>query len=360
MIARRSLAICAIAVLGVGIGCREQRASAPRAELTARRGRSRRTPAAAAPTARGSSRPGAGHRLAVSRRVSPGRSYSSRTAQAGRRSTRSISPRAASRALTTDQQYGDENPRWSPDGPADPVQVESRALWPVARDRPAGLRPVCDAGRRQRRPAAHDRSRQRKRSELDAGRQEHRLLVRQGFARRSLSPVAGRWPRRAADASFRRPGDHADGLAGRHAGRVRGAVAEPRASSGSIRSTSSIWRRGRRRPLAGGGGSCWPAWAPGGGQAGLRPARHRAHRPSRPGRLPGGARQTLVADASCGATIPDWSPRRPVLAFSVSPAAPRRRELGPRARPGGRQRTLYDAHDRSRQRSAARLELTLT
>ena len=59
----------------------------------------------------------------------------------------------------------------------------------------------------------------------------------------------------------------------------RGAVAAAGASSGSIRSISSMSPRARRMALAGSGGSCWPAWAPGGGRLAYVLLDTRAHRP---------------------------------------------------------------------------------
>ena len=311
------LAICAIAVLGVGIGCREQRASAPRAELTARLEPIASNAAAAAPTAVAPADP-------VPATVSPFPSGLSGTLvfqsdRAGRPKLYTLDL-AAGRvtALTTDPQYGDENPRWSPDGRqilfksnrahygASPETGQPDFDLYVMQADGSGVRRLTKAPANENEATWMPDGRSIVySSDQDSRGDLYRLWLDDGRVERLTRHFVGRAIMPTASSDGTRVAFAAQSL-------NRGQFWLYQVHLLDVAS-------GTTRALAGSGGSCWPAWAPGGGRlayvlldtepSGLEAAD-----------VASGARQRLVADAKLWSYYPDWSPDGRSIAFSVSPA----------------------------------------
>ena len=142
-------------------------------------------------------------------------------------------------ALGTGGDWNDEQPRWSPDG--------RRIAFKSNRGGSYNLYVMDADGRNVGRLTDH--ARQRSRSDLAARRREPGVQLRSRSRHRplrSVSAVAGRRPRRAADDVLRGLCVHADRVARRQLGGVCGARRSRSTAAGPTRSTCSSLRRGRR------------------------------------------------------------------------------------------------------------------
>ena len=124
---------------------------------------------------------------------------------------------------------------------------------------------------------------------------------------RSVPRVAGRQPRRSADASLRRTRDHADRIAGRQ---IRG-ITRPRRCSGCNSGSFQVHvldlATGKTRALDNSGGACWPSWSPDRQSIRQRARSRRSRRRIQIRNADGSGTREIALGAKTWHYYPDWS-----------------------------------------------------
>jgi TolB protein len=220
-------------------------------------------------------------------------------------------------ALTTDQRYHDENPRWSPDG-RQILFKSNRAhygasaeggtpdydLYVMQADGSGVRRLTTDPANENEASWLPDGKSVVYSSDKDSRGDLYRLWLADGRVERLTRHFVGR---------AIMPAVSPDG--------ARVAFAAQSLNRGQF------WlyqvhlldlAAGKSAALGATGGSCWPAWGPGGRLAYVlldtEPSAIEAIE------VASGARRRLVADRRMWSYYPDWSPDGRTIAFSVSPA----------------------------------------
>jgi Tol biopolymer transport system component len=220
-------------------------------------------------------------------------------------------------ALTSDQNYRDENPRWSPDG-RQILFKSSRAhhgpnaesgtpdydLYVMQADGSGVRRLTTDPANENEASWMPDGRSVVFSSDRDSRGDLYRLWLADGRVERLTRHFVGRAIMPAVSPDGQRVAFAAQTL-------NRGQFWLYQVHLLDLAS-------GQTSPLAGGGGSCWPAWAPGGGRLAYvlldtEPSAIEARD------LPSGPSRKLVADRRLWSYYPDWSNDGRMIALSVSP-----------------------------------------